>query len=776
MFSFIKKKPVKLPPLRQFRIGAYPIKFSLDRLSPGVDNIRYDVRLSPMFLEATSKFILQLLARRTNTEKIMGMEEKSVWVRRLEEFEWFYSDVMLGAVHKAKLSEELNIDFLARAASVKLLIDEIRGRHEELIRRFREYQQEYESTHGRDLSGIVQIKEDLSAIRSNRKTILSDVGNELFKYLADVQRKDLKELREINFGPEADLKEEFFTNPMLHVENPFDDFFMMETYGLVGRHHETRDLYTEVLSLLKILLRAIDTEKEEPIPDLETLEASAAEESDKKENAPDMAPEKATDQELEGWIKQIENVDILLDYFQTGERCRAIQRRKGDDAILQDLKTRLKNQKKMLLFFFNAFQGRGLMDIILAAHELKAVYLDYCPPLAPSQVLEYLIDSRKRKAIFHQLDRVKGFYGKTYSMEPLKKIVRRLKTISTERKKRRLIKFLKGFIRFHRDLENFKLLKKGMDKINLVSEEKIINLSRANHTLYEFLLPQENVQEEKPISNHVIIKADVRGSTEITSLMKERFLNPASYFSLNLFDPITDILPEFGATKVFLEGDAVILTIFEREDTPEGMYSVALACGMAIKILRIIQQYNAESTDKQLPNLELGIGVCYHDSAPTFLFDGENRIMISPAINTADRLSGCTKALRNVMPENRSIFNIFVYHVARNGALAYPNDGLVRYNVNGIELNADGLEKLSKEINLRVLDLALTDDPKKRTKIYTGKFPTSSGKYQRLVIREAHIPEVDPSDLHIIRTTPRKYYEVCTHPTIYDIVRKKLAR
>lgn len=768
MFPFIKKKTITPLPLRRFRIEPYTIKFSLDRLMPGVDNIRYDVRLSPMFLEAARKYILQLLARSTDTEKIIGMDEKSAWVRRREEFEWFYSDVMLGAVHRAKLSEELHIDFLARAASVKLFIEEIRSRYDELIRRFREYQQEYESTHGRDLSGIVQIKEDLSAIRSNRKTILSDIGSELFKYLADVQRKDLNELREINFGPEAGLREELFTNPMLHVENPFDDFFMMEEYGLVGRHHETQEFYTDILSLLKRLLRALDTAR----PD----SARAGEEAGDRENAPDGDREEARARELDGWVKRIENVDVLLNCFQTREKCRAIQRRKGDDAILRELKSRYENQKNMVRFFYNAFQRQNLMDIILAAHEVKAVYLDYCPPLAPSQVLEYVIDARKRKPIFHQLDRVKGFYGKTFSMEPLKKIIRRLKTISPERRQARLIKFLKGFIRFHRDLENFNLLKEGMDKINLVSEEKIINLSRTNHTLYEFLLPQEIVREEKPISNHVIIKADVRGSTEITRLMKERFLNPASYFSLNFFDPITDILPEFGADKVFLEGDAVILSIFEREDTPEEWYSVALACGMAIKILRIVQQYNAESMDKQLPSLELGIGVSYHNSAPTFLFDGENRIMISPAINSADRLSGCTRALRNVMPENRSIFNIFVYQVARNGALAYPNDGLVRYNVNGIELNPEGLEKLSKEINLQVLDLALTDNPKKQTKIYTGKFPTSSGKYQRLVIREAHIQEVDATDLRVVRTTPRKYYEVCTHPMIYDLVRKKLTQ
>jgi hypothetical protein len=124
--------------------------------------------------------------------------------------------------------------------------------------------------------------------------------------------------------------------------------------------------------------------------------------------------------------------------------------------------------------------------------------------------------------------------------------------------------------------------------------------------------------------------------------MNERGLNPASYFSLNFFDPISEILSEYDAHKVFIEGDAIILSIFEREDTPSGWYSVARACGMAINMLMIINRYNKKSQEYQLPILELGIGICHRADAPTFLFDGDNRIMISPAINLADRLSGCT--------------------------------------------------------------------------------------------------------------------------------------
>ena len=74
-----------------------------------------------------------------------------------------------------------------------------------------------------------------------------------------------------------------------------------------------------------------------------------------------------------------------------------------------------------------------------------------------------------------------------------------------------------------------------MDSINLVSEQKIIDLSRENNLLYEFLLPDEQPPEEKPIIHHVVIKADLRDSTHITLKMKEKGLIPASFFNLNFF-------------------------------------------------------------------------------------------------------------------------------------------------------------------------------------------------------------------------------------------------
>ena len=38
-------------------------------------------------------------------------------------------------------------------------------------------------------------------------------------------------------------------------------------------------------------------------------------------------------------------------------------------------------------------------------------------------------------------------------------------------------------------------------------------------------------------------------------------MNPASYFSLNFYDPVNKLLAKYGARKVFVEGDAIIVAL-----------------------------------------------------------------------------------------------------------------------------------------------------------------------------------------------------------------------
>ena len=182
---------------------------------------------------------------------------------------------------------------------------------------------------------------------------------------------------------------------------------------------------------------------------------------------------------------------------------------------------------------------------------------------------------------------------------------------------------------------------------NLIANDKMRQLSAMNGTLYEFLLPEEQKPSEEKVVRHVIIKADVRDSSRLTRSLLESGMNPASYFSLNFYDPVNKLLSKYGASKVFLEGDAIILAILERDGEP-GL-AVARAAVLAREIIDIVRGYNQLLERAGLPGIELGVGISYQDSAPMYLMDGEQRIMISDALNESDRLSSCSKRVRKSM-------------------------------------------------------------------------------------------------------------------------------
>ena len=59
-------------------------------------------------------------------------------------------------------------------------------------------------------------------------------------------------------------------------------------------------------------------------------------------------------------------------------------------------------------------------------------------------------------------------------------------------------------------------------------------ISQIDQHLYEYLLPEEERPGEDHVVTHVVIKADIRGSTKMTQKLFARGLNPASHISLNL--------------------------------------------------------------------------------------------------------------------------------------------------------------------------------------------------------------------------------------------------
>jgi hypothetical protein len=262
----------------------------------------------------------------------------------------------------------------------------------------------------------------------------------------------------------------------------------------------------------------------------------------------------------------------------------------------------------------------------------------------------------------------------------------------------------------------------------------------------------------------------VRGSTKMTQDLLARGLSPASHFSLNLHEPVKKLLDRFNAKKVFIEGDAVILAIFETESNLAYARAVAKACALSRQILAVCNSYNSSASSAELPSLELGIGVAFQGSAPTYWVDGDSRIMISKALNLSDRLSGCAKLAKRLLTHQNTHFAVFQFLNALEGASAEELDEfLVRYNMNGIELNEEGFQKLSEEISLESIETKL-EMPwgKENVTLYYGEVPLGDS-VELLVLRKGLARQLLPGG-KIGMPSSHPYYEVCTSPALYDLV------
>jgi class 3 adenylate cyclase len=383
---------------------------------------------------------------------------------------------------------------------------------------------------------------------------------------------------------------------------------------------------------------------------------------------------------------------------------------------------------------------------------------EYTPLINPQQLKNALISKVERERV-EQLLREHG------KISPDKLNVARKRVGSYRGQERLKIagRFLRDFMRFHRDLRRLEALNSALDVVTVIGSEKLRELSTINNTLYDFLLPEEQKPVEEKIAHHAILKADLRDSTKVTQTLVQRGLNPASYFGLNFFDPVNKLLANYGATKVFIEGDAIILGIFGREHDAGG--TVARACALGREILEVVRGYNQKLAAEGLPTLELGIGISYQEGAPLYLVDGDSRIMISQALNDSDRLSSCNRQTRKLQPAP-GMFNVYVLQTEE----ASQDDEMhLRYNIGGIHLGQSAFVQLQQEISLeqRELDLPILGEPE-LVKLYAGLVPLASGTFHKVIVREGRVPEVNARSLEKKVATDALYYEVCTSAQVYD--------
>jgi|HubBroStandDraft_2_1064218.scaffolds.fasta_scaffold21438_2 hypothetical protein len=812
-------------------LRAYSAELPLGTLAVGVDNIHHDVFLSPSFVETTEAYLLEFirqtvnltflsqtdrlqterrqLSRRDGDRKPPRAAETPSWKRQL-------SDLLHGGLQQAKHEKNIELDLLLRVALLKYLTQEIGTQFANLLLEAKEWIRGRGEHFDRTEQAHV-IKARLAELQADRRNLFRHVGAHVFQAIQEIEESTLGKARKALFGDDSSSAYDILNNRLAFVENGKDDVLYLEQYVMLGNYIRDQDRFETFDAVFLDFLRenvvagdrgddlndswrehqklvdaavankaeiarlaeerdtlARKLERSESLmgrvgfgSDPATLRASITDVEKRLRHArrklEEISPRieatrgeadyqaKQYQERLGDFLNQTENARRLFDPAAPGEP-------RGNSA---ELRARLLDE------LVARFEQRDLLVHILASYQLRNICHDYCPPIHLQQLKKALGSREEYKRVEEIL---KQFPARQYSMQRIDELSKKIRKTPREEVRAVTLRFAEDFMRLRRDIRNYEKLSAAMERVSLVRNERTRELSELNRSLYEFLLPEEARPAEDRVVSHTIIKADVRGSTKITQELLARGLNPASLFSLNFYEPVKRILERYGAAKVFIEGDALVLAIYETELGRSQQRAVSKACALARQILAVSTAYNDRPDTSDLPRLELGVGIAFQGSPPTYWMDTDSRIMISRALNLSDRLSSCSKAARRMLAQNPSPFRLFLFQTMTEGVAEDEADEfLIRFNLNGVELNDEGFQKLQEEIALAPLEAdCIMPWGKERVSFFYGETPVGEG-LEPVLIRRGYVRQLLPGG-KIGEAGTRPYYEVCVNPKVLDLV------
>ena len=794
-------------------LQSYNVTLPMGTLVIGVDNIHHDVFLSPKFVQAAREYLFDLIRHNTSSTYFPGIELRSAKGTDTTTFRKLLAELLQSSLTQAKYHKNIEIDLLFRLSLLKFLTFELSNQFANIILEGKEWIRQRGEHFERSQQAHV-IKARLSELQSARRAVIRRLGQQVAQIVADVEENAIAKTRRALFGEDFAPYYELCKNKLIFLEGGKDDVFFVEHYVLLGNYARDPDRFEAMDALFQEFLREAgitisdDPARNEAVQAhtavLETVQAIRNEianleeqrESTRKRldrgdsifnkfiNSGNPADLKASLHDIELRLKhqefkleeigpQVEEARQKLDFFHKDHAAKLGEflndpenaKRLFDPKSGPEEGAPLRGQ--LLTRLLDRLEQHEVLHLVLASYEIRSIATEYCPPLHLQQLRKALVSKDELKQVEQVIKQVPA---KKLSLKSIEELSKKISRYSRDEMKEIVLRFASDFLRLRRDLRDSEHLTTCMERINLVTTEKARELSRLNNRLYECVLPEEARPAQDNVVSHVIIKADVRGSTRMTQDLLSRGLSPASHFSLNLHEPVKKLLDRYSAKKVFIEGDAIILAIFETESSVTYARPVAKACILARQILTVCNSYNERASSSDLPALELGLGVAFQGDAPTYWTDGDSRIMISKALNLSDRLSGCAKLAKRMLARQKSLFSVFQFLNTMEGASAEELDEfLVRYNMNGIEINEEGFQKLSEEISLESIETKL-EMPwgKQPVALFYGEVPLGES-VDLLVIRKAFARQLLP-DGKIGGPTEHSYYEVCTSPALYDLV------
>src|SRR5271170_6216686 len=434
----------------RMKLEPYSAEIRLSNLTLGVDNIHYDVFLSPRFVDFTRKYLLDLVRQKINISLFYGKDRKQSGAPEHGAFRKLLTEVLQESLTRAKFQQSIETDILHQLALVKHLTSEIASQFSSILVECKDWiRSRGELFEHSEQAHVMRAK--IAEIQADKKNTYREVGDTLCRIWREVEEGTLSKSRRALFGEDFHETYDLLQNPFLFVESGNDDHLFLEQYVLLGNFVNDPDRFdifdgllldfvrdlvltdgdseeltkarkaherlVEQARVLRSELERIEEdqrelsskagEKDDSFPwpfkrksgssaemrvELENLHAKfASAERSLEELAP---PIDAAKQRLDFLTEEYQS--RLGDYLNQPENARRLfgaQTTTAEGEAPPETRAQLREE------WVHRLEERDLLFHVLAAYELRQFYADYCPPIHLQQMKKAIVNRDEQKRI-----------------------------------------------------------------------------------------------------------------------------------------------------------------------------------------------------------------------------------------------------------------------------------------------------------------------------------------------------------------------------------------
>ncbi|MCG6965221.1 MAG: hypothetical protein LJE59_01775 [Chromatiaceae bacterium] len=740
------------------------VRLRLERFPRGVDNFHIDVALGPALNKAAATYVGALI--RENVQQLWKQPAKVYTESFGEGFRRVLVEHHGAVVKRARESQRLERVQLFQLAVLRLMLDLVDAELSSL----RVELEDARSLPARQLSGqSLRLHEQAVTLARHAGHLRFRVLRRLIRELMRLEHGSMRSLRKSVLGQSWPIPEVMLANPLLQLDGlgtvrDFSRIYPIVLHDLKPAQEANRCVLSTLSEWLPASVRVVD----EAAPGGPILTVAGRRGHggargllETERIVRQLFVEGELNDCSANWLDLPDNATALLGGDEQAWPRSCQWHHRQITHLQRHLNARLES----------SLRSAGLLRAVRASYALSAIYPALGLVDAEVLVFEFLRGGIGRRELLRRLSAVEGADDPAALLRRIDRLRREHDKNPSNGRRQLMARFAGDVLRLRRDLKLAWRMFLGMDSIRLLVDEREQRLALANNTLQVFGREELSLDTRGSVAGHVIIKAEVRGADQVAVQMRRRNIDPAVHFSRYFYDPIGRVLERFDAQKVAVEGDSLLFSILEYAGEVVERPAVALACCLSIEILGLVDAMNAENERLGLPSIELGLGIAYADDAPTYLYDHGRKVTISPAIKRARRLSSCHGLLRSTcpLPEGRGLCVAAPVHGEDGG------DTLVRYNVNGIELEAAAFSQLHVEVPLRRLSMR-ERGADRSVVLHAGTCMDIKGESHLLIVRDQPVNLWVGRQLLQTDDEGRRYYEVVTERRLLERVAERLAR